>query len=69
MGLNMRKHMGDCYRRFFRISFDETRCQGEPVCWPSIEAVISAMLVRVEQIKLFKKGAFTKTGQRKTHQP
>ncbi len=65
----MRKRMGDDYRRFSRISFGETRCQGEPVCWPSIETVISAMLARVEQIELFKKDAFTEEKQRKAYQP
>ena len=37
-----------------RISFDETRCQGEPVHHPSMKLLISAMLERNVRRRLFR---------------
>lgn len=37
-----------------RISFDETRCQGEPVHQPSMKVLISAMLERNVRRRLFR---------------
>ena len=36
--------VGSSFHELRRISFDETRCQGDPVHQPSMKVLISAML-------------------------